>query len=99
MKRIFFILIYLYALSVYSQNNLNVAGYSPVAYEFDYQAPCFLNSNRVQKIEAAFPVVEKLFKEYYNDQKKGSYKQNSLEVDIDHYLDLLPLKQKHQTHL
>ena len=64
MKRIFFILIYLYALSVYSQNNLNVAGYSPVAYDLYYQAPCFLDSNRVHKIEAAFPVVEKLFKEY-----------------------------------
>ena len=43
-----------------------------------------LSSGRITSRE----FLEKLFKEYYNDQKKGSYKQNSLEVDIDHYLDL-----------
>ena len=64
MKRILFIFIYIYALSIYSQNNLSVTGYSPVAYSSNYQAPYFIDSNRVQKVESAFPIVEKLFKEY-----------------------------------
>lgn len=54
----------LITISNYSQNNSNFNNFSPILYDSNYKAPFFKDSERTKKIEAAFPIVEKLFKEY-----------------------------------
>jgi len=80
MKRLFFTITFLFTTSIYSQNNFKNADYSPIAYDSNYQAPYFIDSNRVQKIEAAFPIIENMYTEY---AKKNHYPGLAFGIVVD----------------
>jgi CubicO group peptidase (beta-lactamase class C family) len=48
----------------YSQSNLTLIDPTPSLIDTTYQAPVFNDLERVKKIEAAFPIIENLYKEY-----------------------------------
>lgn len=48
----------------YSQNNLNLTDSLCVLFNTSYKPPYFKDSEGTKKVEAAFPIIEKLFKEY-----------------------------------
>lgn len=54
----------LLTISNFSQNNLNLTDLSQVISDSNFKTPYFKDSERTKKVETAFPIIEKLFKEY-----------------------------------
>lgn len=59
-----FLLLFIINIPTYSQNNLKLIDLSPALIDTTYQLPVFNDPERMKKIEAAFPIIENLYKEF-----------------------------------
>ncbi len=64
MKIQIFLFVFIVGMPNYSQSNFKLLDRSPALFDTTYQVPVFKDPERMKKIEATFPIIENLYKEY-----------------------------------
>jgi len=80
MKIQIFLLLFIITIPNYSQSNLKLLERAPALIDTTYQVPVFNDPERMEKIEATFPIIENLYKEY---AEKNNYPGLAFGVVVD----------------